>query len=108
MLGPPTAARLLKHFDQPDLRVLVRAAAGLGAVTPATLDRLVDEFTADFSSGTNLLGDAGQARTLLAEALPAAEVDELIGSALGDEDGQDVWRALAKDSRERNRPLPHR
>jgi flagellar motor switch protein FliG len=88
----------MKHFDQPDLRVLVRAAAGLGAVAPATLDRLVDEFTADFSSGANLLGDAGQARILLSEALPAAEVDELIGSALGKEDGQDVWRLLGKVS----------
>jgi flagellar motor switch protein FliG len=96
MLGPPTAGRLLKHFDQPDLRVLVRAAAGLGAIAPATLNRLVDEFTADFSSGTNVLGDVGQARTLLAEALPEAEVDELMGSALGEEDGQDVWRLLGK------------
>ncbi len=26
MLGPPTAGRLLKHFDQPDLRV--RGASG--------------------------------------------------------------------------------
>ncbi len=75
---------------------MARAAAGLGVVAPATLDRLVDEFAADFSSGTNLLGDAGQARTLLAEALPAAEVDELIGSALGEEDAQDVWQSLAK------------
>ena len=96
LLGPPTAGRLLKHFDQPDLRVLARAAAGLGAVGPATLDRLVDEFTAEFSSGANLLGDAGQARTLLAEALPPAEVDELLGAALGEEDGQDVWRLLSK------------
>ena len=96
MLGPPTAGRLLKRFDQPDLRVVARAAAGLGAVASATLDRLVEEFAADFSAGTNLLGDAGQARTLLAEALPAAEVEDLIGSALAEEDAQDVWRALAR------------
>ncbi len=96
MLGPPAAGRLLKHFAQPDLRMLARAAAGLGAVAPATLDRIVDEFATDFSSGTNLLGDAGQARTLLAEALPAAEVDEFIDAALGEED--DVWRALGKIS----------
>jgi flagellar motor switch protein FliG len=96
MLGPPTAGRLLKRFDQPDLHVVARAAAGLGAVAPATLDRLVDEFAADFSAGTNLLGDAGQARILLAEALPPDEVDSLIGSALGAEEAPDVWRALAK------------
>jgi flagellar motor switch protein FliG len=95
MLGPPTAGRLLKQFDQPDLRAVARAAAGLGAVAPATLDRLVDEFAADFSAGTKLLGDAGQARTLLAEALPPKEIDDLIGSAPDEMDAQDVWRKLA-------------
>ena len=95
MLGPPNAGRLLKHFDQPDLRVVIRAAAGLGAVAPATLDRLVDEFAAEFSAGTNLLGDAGHARTLIAETLPPDVVDDLIGSTL-EEDAQDVWRALAR------------
>ena len=95
MLGPPTAGRLLKRFDEPDLRSVVRAAAGLGAVAPATLERLVDEFAADFSAGTNLLGDPSQARTLIAETLPPNVVDDLIGSAL-EGDTQDVWRTLAR------------
>ena len=96
MLGPPSAGRLLKHFDPTDLREVARAAVGLGAVAPATLDRLVDEFTADFSAGTNLLGDAGQARILLAETLPPNEVDDLIGLALGQRGAKDIWQALAK------------
>jgi len=96
MLGPPTAARLIKRLDQPDLRVLARAAAGLGPVAPATLVSLVDEFADEFAAGTNLLGDAGQARILLAEALPPAEVDDLIGSAVDEDEGQDAWRMLAK------------
>ena len=96
MMGNPPAARLLKHFDPPDLRVLARAAAGLGAVGPTTLGRLVDEFSADFSVGANLLGDVSQARNLLAEALPASEVENLLGSALGEDEAEDVWRALAQ------------
>ena len=67
MMGKPPAARLLKHFDPPDLRTVAGAAAGLGAVQPTMLDRIVDEFAADFSAGANLLGDLGQARNLLAE-----------------------------------------
>lgn len=93
MLGPPTAGRLLKHFDQPDLKVVARAAAGLGVVSPAMLDRLTQEFATDFSAGVNLLGDASQARTLLADAMPPREVDDLLGAAA--DDGFDVWRALA-------------
>lgn len=96
MLGPPTAARLIKRFDEPDLRAVARAAAGLGAVGPATLDRLVDEFAAEFAAGTNLLGDAGQARSMLAEALPPAKVDSLIDAALGRDSAKDVWAKVAK------------
>ena len=95
MLGPPTAGRLLKRFEQPDLRIVARAAAGLGAVSPSTLDRLVEEFAGEFSAGANLLGDTGQARSLLAEALPPNEVDDLFGSATGDGAATDVWQALA-------------
>ena len=96
MLGNPMAARLLKHLDQPDLRAVVRAAAGLGHVAASTLNRLVDEFVADFSAGTRLLGDVGQARSLLAEALPPGEVDELLDSALGESVESNVWKALGR------------
>ncbi len=65
-------------------------------MAPATLDRFVEEFAADFSAGTNLLGDVGQARNLLAEALPPSEVDVLLGSAAGEGEEFDVWGALAK------------
>ena len=71
MMGKPPAARLLKQFDQPDLQAVARAAAGLGAIPATTLDRLVDEFAADFSAGADLFGDAGQVKNLLADT-PAA------------------------------------
>src|ERR1700733_14135296 len=70
MMGKPPAARLLKQFDQPDLQVVARAAAGLGDISAATLDRLVDEFATDFSAGADLLSDAGQVKNLLADSLP--------------------------------------
>jgi flagellar motor switch protein FliG len=96
MMGSPPAARLLKQFEQPDLRAVARAAAGLGAVPATMLDRLVEEFAADFSAGAELLGDTGQARSLLAEALPPEEVANLIDSALGEGQEIDVWKALAQ------------
>ena len=84
MMGKPPAARLLKQFDQPDLRAVARAAAGLGAVPATTLDRLVEEFAADFSAGADLLGDAGQAKNLLADALPPEQIADILGPALGE------------------------
>ena len=96
MMGKPPAARLLKQFDQPDLQALARAAAGLGVIPATTLDRLVDEFVADFSAGADLLGDAGQAKNLLADALPPEQIADILGSESGELEQPDVWRALAQ------------
>jgi len=93
MMGNPPAARIIKQLDQPDLRAVARAAAGLGAVAATTLDRLVEEFASDFSAGMHLMGDVGQARILLAEALPPGEVDSLLDT---DDQELDVWQALAR------------
>jgi flagellar motor switch protein FliG len=96
MMGKPPAARLLKQFDQPDLRAVALAAAGLGAIPAATLDRLVDEFVIDFSAGADLLGDAGQAKSLLGDALPPEQIADILGLAPGETGPPDVWRSLAQ------------
>ena len=96
MMGKPPAARLLKQFDQPDLQAVARAAAGLGAITAATLDRLVDEFVTDFSAGANLLGDAGQVKNLLTDALPPEQIADILGIGNGETRELDVWRSLAQ------------
>ncbi len=96
MMGKPPASRLLKRLEQPDLRLVVRAAAGLGAVPATMLDRLVEEFAADFSAGVDLLGDAGQAKNMLNDALPPEQVAEFLDSALGQGEGVDVWQTLAR------------
>jgi flagellar motor switch protein FliG len=95
MMGRPPAARLLKQFDQPDLQAVARAAAGLGAISAMTLDRLVDEFVSDFSAGADLIGDAAQVKSLLADALPPEQIAGIFGSESGERDEVDVWRALA-------------
>ena len=40
MMDKPSAGRLLKQFDQSDLRAVARAAAGLGAIPATTLDKI--------------------------------------------------------------------
>ena len=96
MMGRPPAARLLKQFDQPDLQAVARAAAGLGAISAAILDRLVDEFVSDFSAGADLIGDAAQVKSLLADALPPEQIADIFGSERAERDEVDVWRALAE------------
>jgi flagellar motor switch protein FliG len=96
MMGRPPAARLLKQFDHADLQAVARAAAGLRAISAMTLDRLVDEFAADFSAGADLIGDAGQVKSLLADALPPEQIADIFGSEPAERDEVDVWRALAE------------
>jgi flagellar motor switch protein FliG len=96
MMGKPPAARLLKQFDEPDLRAVARAAAGLGVISATTLDRLVDEFVADFSAGADLLGDPGQVKGLLADALPPEQIADILGAESAEAAPPDVWRSLAQ------------
>jgi flagellar motor switch protein FliG len=96
MMGKPPAARLLKQFDQPDLQAVARAAAGLGAIPAATLDRLVDEFVTDFSAGADLLGDAGLVKNLLTDALPPEQIADILGFGSDETRELDVWRSLAQ------------
>src|SRR5277367_1058365 len=96
MMGKPPAARVLKQFDPSDLRAVARAAAGLGSIPAARLDRLVEEFASDFSGGADLLGDTGQAESLLAGALRSEQIADILGSTPGDRKQVDVWQSLAQ------------
>jgi flagellar motor switch protein FliG len=96
MMGKPPAARLLRQFDQSDLQAVARAAAGLGAISAPTLDRLVDEFVADFAAGADLLGGEGQVKNLLADALPPEQIADILGSESAEAKQLDVWQSLAQ------------
>src|ERR1700733_13921457 len=96
MMGKPPAARLLKQFDQPDLQAMARAAAGLGAISATTLDRLVDQFATDFFAGADLFSDAGLVKSLLADSLPPEQIADILGRESGETHEADIWRVLAQ------------
>lgn len=92
-MGKPPATRLLKHFDPRELRDVTRAAAHLGTVSTEALEALVEEFTSEFSNGAKLLGDVGQAREMLTDAIPADQVADIMSDVFGGA-GDNVWAAL--------------
>ncbi len=92
-MGKPPATRLLKLFEPRELREVTRAAAQLGAVPMATLESLVEEFTSEFSAGANLLGDVGQAREMLTDAVPPEQVADIMSDVIGGGD-ESVWAVL--------------
>ena len=92
-MGKPPATRVLKHFEPRELREVTRAAAKLGTVSMAELEALVEEFTSQFSAGASLLGDVGQAREMLTDAVPPEQVADIM-SDLGGGGDDNVWGAL--------------
>ena len=88
------AAKLLRRFDQEELRALARALTELGDVDSSALETLFERFFAGFSTGAALRGGAGQARTLLGEAFASEQVAEVLSQALGAENDS-IWHAIA-------------
>src|SRR5215469_878299 len=93
-MGKPLAARLLKRFDHMELRQITRAAAQLGAVSTDALERLVEEFTENFTAGADLLGNASEAEQLLIGALPPEEAADILSDVLGSSNSS-LWERLA-------------
>lgn len=82
-MGQPLASRLLKHFDEADLRRLTQAAAGLKPMPTQHLERLVDEFAENFTAGADVIGDPESARRLLEEVVPPEVVSDIMADVTG-------------------------
>ncbi|GGA98214.1 flagellar motor switch protein FliG [Brucella endophytica] len=76
-IGRPAAARLLKHFQQDDLRLLAAHAKKLDPISPSDFEELVQEFEDAFADGASLSEAGLRFEGLLREALPQEEVDAL-------------------------------
>ncbi len=93
-LDKSVAARLLARFDSVELRQITRAAADLSAVPAATLESLIEEFAANFSTGADLVGSAGQAQNLLAGVIPPEQVADIMSDVLGNSN-HSLWERLS-------------
>jgi flagellar motor switch protein FliG len=88
------AGRVMKHLDALELRQVTRAAAELGSVNSATIEHLINDFTEQFMAGAELLGSAGQAESLLNEALDPAAAAEILSDVLGNSN-KAMWGRLS-------------
>ena len=94
VMGKPLASRLLGHFDASELKVITRAAAGLGSVPVDVVEELVEEFAGEFSNGTELSGTPDRAENLLAGVLPPEQVADIMSDVLGSSNGT-IWQRIA-------------
>ncbi len=94
-LGKPTASQLMKHLTHGELRAVTLAAARLGAIPSDQIQILVDEFSAAYTAGAALLGDASQARAMLTDAVPSDQISDILAELGGASLGPDVWKSMA-------------
>jgi flagellar motor switch protein FliG len=92
-MGKPPATRLLKLLDPRELREVTRAAAQLGPVPTSTLESMVEQFTSEFSVGANLLGDVGQARDMLSDAVPPDQLADIMSDVIAAGE-RNIWTAI--------------
>jgi flagellar motor switch protein FliG len=96
-MGKPLAARILKHFDEEEIKQLAKSAAELGTVPRRVLDQIVEEFTGDLSVGSDLRGSIGEAERLLSGVVPQEQLAEIMQDVRGDHTGA-VWPRLSQMS----------
>jgi len=94
-LDRDVAQRLLKHFDEVEMRRIAKVAANLGAVPASALEELAEELVGQLSTAdAGLMGTLGQAEELLTGVVPPEQVAEIMCDLLGKSNEQ-FWRRLS-------------
>jgi|EndMetStandDraft_9_1072997.scaffolds.fasta_scaffold01699_3 flagellar motor switch protein FliG len=94
-MGKPLATRVLKYFDEEEIRLLARSAAELGTVPRAQLDEIVTEFTGGIGLGSDVRGSIGEAEQLLSGVVSQEQLDEILSDVRGDK-SKSVWPRLSQ------------
>lgn len=96
-MGKPSAGRLLKFFKQDELKALMEGARLLRTIPQAELEKVVNEFEAEFTEGAGLLDSADSIDSILTETLSEEEMNLLMGrNAPAATDAEEVWTELEK------------
>lgn len=90
----PAAARLLKHFEDDEIRVIVRSAATLGAVSRDQLADLVDRLESELDEAPNVVGSQKEALALIQSALPEDQLESVLAAMDDSPVRVDIWNRL--------------
>lgn len=89
------SGRVLKHFDQQELKKIARIAAQLGAVSVVTLEEICSGLIEEIcNSQPDLIGGESVAEDLLSSALPDEQVADIISDVWG-RSNKFIWRRVA-------------
>jgi flagellar motor switch protein FliG len=89
------ASRLLKHFDEEQVKVVAQAATDLGAVSKDVIDTIIEEFANDIKNGADLTATNEKIQGLLEGVLSPDQIAVLMAQT-GTKSAHAVWQQLRK------------
>jgi flagellar motor switch protein FliG len=89
------ASRLLKHFDEDDIKLIAQTASDLGSVSKAVLDELIEEFARQLKSGGDLMATADEVEELLTGVVAPEQISEIM-SQVRSKSLQSIWVRLSE------------
>jgi flagellar motor switch protein FliG len=89
------ASRLLKHFDEDDIKLIAQTASDLGTVSKPVLEELIEEFATNLKSGGDLLATADEVEQLLNGVVPPEQINEIM-SQVRSKSLQSIWLRLGE------------
>lgn len=92
-MGKPFADRIIKNFDDREIRMLARAASTLPAVHPTVVEALVDELTQRLEKPNVLVGSSKEAEQLISGVVSEDQVSEIMSELDGTAPDR-VWSKL--------------
>jgi flagellar motor switch protein FliG len=87
------ATRLLKHFDEDEVKIVAQAVNDLGTVSKDTVEAIIEEFARDLKSGANLLATTEKIQSLLEGVISPDQIAAII-SKTGTTSAHAVWQRL--------------
>ncbi|NJM34067.1 MAG: flagellar motor switch protein FliG [Rhodomicrobium sp.] len=94
-MGKPLASKIMRHFEEDEIKTVAESAAGLGAVPRQALEDIITEFTAKIDDGSDLYATISEVEQLLSEVVPPDRVAEIIQDLRGG-DKRAVWPRLGQ------------
>jgi flagellar motor switch protein FliG len=89
------ATRLLKHFDEDDIKLIAQTASDLGTVTKSALDEVIEEFASHLKSGGDLMASSDEVEQMLSGVVPPDQINEIM-SQVRSKSLQSIWLRLSE------------
>lgn len=95
-MGKPFATRVLKHFEEDEIKSVAESAVGLGTVPRKMIDDLITDFTAKIDDGTDLHATANEVEQLLTGLVPPEAIAKMLEDLQGGGNTRAVWTRLSQ------------